>query len=82
MGTKKYNDKKNICCTLITKARESKHMSKAELSRKLELYGVYLSRYEIYRIEKSLILLKDFELIAIADILNIDLNSLKNLLDK
>jgi len=81
MKSKRYNDKKNITAKLIREARENMHMSRPDLSRKLELYGVYLHRNEIYKIENNLVLIKDFELATIAKILNIDLNKIKDLID-
>lgn len=80
MKTKKFNEKRNICGELIEKYREDAGMTKTDLSKKLELYGVYLHRNEIYRIENGFSLLKDFELAAIAEVLEIDLNSIKNLI--
>lgn len=80
MKTKKFNDKRNICGELINKYRKDAKMTKTDLSRKLELHGIYLHRNEISRIENGLTLLKDFELAAIADILEIDLNTIKNLI--
>lgn len=56
-------------------------MSKVALSKKLELYGVSISRNELLKIEKNELMVKDFELAAISEILNIDLNNLKNYLD-
>ena len=78
---KKYNNKKNIAGSLIKEAREKKEMTKTELSKKLELKGVCINRDELLLIEKNQLLLKDFELAAISEILDIDLNNLKNYLD-
>lgn len=77
---KKYNDKKNIAGILIKKAREEKEMTKAELSKRLELKGVNINSDELLLIEKNKLLVKDFEIAAIAEILNIDLNNIKNYL--
>ena len=54
-------------------------MSKKDLSKELELCGVYINRDELLLIEKNQLLVKDFELIAISKILDIDLNNLKKL---
>ena len=81
MKVKRYNDKKNVTAELIKDARENKNMSRVDLSKQLELHGVYLHRNEIYRIENNLMFIKDFELAAIAEVLNIDLNKLKDLID-
>lgn len=56
-------------------------MSKVALSKKLELYGVSINRNELLKIEKNELMVKDFELAAISEILNIDLNNLKDYLD-
>ncbi len=81
MKIKRFNDKRNIVAELITDAREKKNMSRVELSQKLELYGIYLHRNEIYRIENNLALVKDFELAALAKVLDLDLNKIKDLID-
>ena len=78
---KKYNNKKNIAGSLIKEAREKKEMTKTDLSKKLELKGVCINRDELLLIERNQLLLKDFELAAISEILDIDLNNLKNYLD-
>lgn len=76
---KRYNNKKNISGTLIKKAREDRGMSKVKLSQLLDTYGIYINTDELLRIEKNQVLVKDFELVAIASILDIDLNNLKKL---
>lgn len=78
---KQYNNKRNIAGALIREAREKKKMSTAELSRRLELYSVYINRDELLLIEKNQLLVKDFEIAAISAILDIDLNNLKNYLN-
>lgn len=78
---KRFNNKKNISGTLIKEAREEKKMSKVRLSQLLDTYGVYINTDELLRIEKNKVLVKDFELIAIAQILDIDLNNLKDYLE-
>lgn len=81
MKIKKYNDtSKNISGKIIKNAREKKNLSKTELSKQLELYGIYLHRNEIYRIENNLQLVKDFELVALAEVLDIDLNKFKKII--
>ena len=56
-------------------------MSKVRLSQLLDTYGIYINTDELLRIEKNQLLVKDFELIAIAQILDIDLNQLKKYLE-
>ena len=65
---KRYNNKKNISGTLIRNAREEKGMSKVRLSQLLDTYGIYINTDELLRIEKNQLLVKDFELVAIAQI--------------
>lgn len=79
---KKYNNiSKNISGKIIKENREKQKISRIQLSNKLELLGVYLDRNEIRLIENNELMIKDFELIALAKILNIDLNNFKNIFD-
>lgn len=77
---KRYNNKKNISGILIKKAREDRGMIKVKLSQLLDTYGIYINTDELLRIEKNQVLVKDFELVAIASILDIDLNNLKKII--
>lgn len=52
-------------------------MSREELAEKLQLMGINIDRNHIYRIEKEIVIVKDFELIAICRILNIDYKKLE-----
>ena len=78
---KQYNNKKNIAGQLIRKCLKESKMKKAELSRRLQLLGVNISSDELLLMEKGQLLVKDFEIVAIATVLNIDLNNLKNYLN-
>lgn len=78
---KKYNNQPNIIGNILSKARIKKGISKTDLCRKLELLGIEFDRNEIYRIENYKMSVKDFELIAFATVLDIDLNLLKKELD-
>lgn len=78
---KKYNEQKNIAGHFIKQAREGKKMTKTELSRKLQLFGVYISDDELRLIEKNNLLVKDFDVVAIAIILDMDLNLLKTYIE-
>lgn len=75
---KKYNNQPNMIGKTLSHARKEKGYSKTELCRKLELLGIEFDRNEIYRIENYKMSVKDFELIAFAIVLDIDLNTLKN----
>ena len=77
---KKYEDKSNIVADVIKKSREKMHLSKAEVSRRLQFYAVFLDSTEIKRIEDCKMIVKDFELIALCEVLNINYSQLKELL--
>lgn len=79
---RKFNENSNLCGKIIEDARLSKGLSREDLSNKLQLLGISVDRSFVYRIEKQTSILKDFELLAICDILEIDLNTLVSLLRK
>lgn len=74
---KRFNGKPNVVGRLIERTRKKKGITKAELCRKLELLGVEFDRNEIYRIENYRMIVKDFELIALMQVLNISFNDLE-----
>ena len=78
---KKYNNRQNIAGDFIKEALRKNKMKKIELSRRLQLIGVSISSDELLLMEKGKMLIKDFEIVAIAVVLNLDLNNLKNYLD-
>lgn len=71
-------DKKyNISGTNIKKAREDSGMTQLELAAAMEVdYNIKISRSNISEIEKDKRRVPDYELKAIAEILNIDIKSL------
>jgi len=78
---KKYNDEVNIVGKFLEKRRKEINLSKEEVSRQLQLHGVYLNRVELYRVENQKMILKVFVLIALAIVLKINLEDLKNLIE-
>ena len=76
---KKFNNCRNIVGELIEKHRIEKNISKTELSHKLELLGIELDRFELYKIETGKTSVKDFELIGLCIVLDIDFEELKNI---
>lgn len=72
---KKYNDKANIIGNLLIKHRKQMGLSKEEVFRRVQLYGVYIHRVELYRMEKGISVIKDFELVALCNVLNMDYNN-------
>lgn len=79
---KKFNDYRNIIGTLVKEHREQKNYTKTELSHKLELLGIELDRFELYKIETAKESVKDFELVALCMILDINMNELKKQFEK
>ena len=78
---KKFNNCRNVIGSTIKKYRELRHFTKAELSHKLELLGIELDRFELYKIESGKTSVKDFELIGLCIVLNIDFEELKKIVD-
>lgn len=79
---KKYDNKANVIGTLLTEHRNAKGFSKEEVCRRVQLYGVYIHRIELYRMEIGQSIVKDFELVALCNVLDIDYNSeVKKLLE-
>ena len=73
---RKFNNKSNISGNLIKQIREDKGISKEDLCKQLQLLGINIDRVHLYRIENGRVILKDFELIAICKILNINMDQL------
>lgn len=73
----KYKNKSNISGKIIHNSRINSNLSLEKLSTKLELLGVTLYPNDIYLIEKEQRILKDFELMAICEILKIDIKDVK-----
>lgn len=74
---KKFNNNRNVIGKIIKKYREQKNYTKTELSHKLELLGIELDRFELYKIETAKTSAKDFELIGLCIVLDIDFEELK-----
>ncbi len=79
---KKFNDNRNVIGHIIKKHREEKNLTKTDLSHKLELLGIELDRFELYKIETFKKSVKDFELIALCIILDIELEELKKQIEE
>ena len=71
MRSKKLNGKSNIVGTNIQKYRLQKGFSLRQFSDQIALLGVTLYHSDIYDIENHNRLVKDFELKAICNALNI-----------
>ena len=69
----KYKEKSNISGRLIHKARMLKNMSYEKLSDQLQLIDIVLYPNDLFLIENSKRILKDFELVAICKVLDINI---------
>lgn len=76
---RKYEGKSNVTGNFIAKALDNKNMSKEDLCRQLQLEGINIDRWHLYKIINGKVIVKDFELIIICKILKIDFNELKEL---
>lgn len=74
---RKYNGKSNISGKIIENYRNVNNMTREDLAKKLQLLGINIDRSGILRIENNKVILKDFELLAIIKILNINLEDLQ-----
>lgn len=74
----KYKNRSNISGKVIQSSRIQHNLSLEKLSNKLELIGVTLYLNDLYLIEKEQRIVKDFELMAISEILEIDMKKIKD----
>ena len=58
---KKFDGKSNAYGKLIEKCRKSKNLSRADVSRELDLIDIPINLDELYRIERQNMILKDYE---------------------
>ena len=72
---KKYKNRANIIGDLLLKHRKKKGLSKEEVCRRAQLYGIDIHRVELYRMEQGISIIKDFELVALCNVLEIDYNT-------
>ena len=79
---RKYEGKSNVSGEFIERILRKKNMTKEDLCRKLQLNGINIDRWHLYKIINGKVILKDFELIIILNILDVDFNNLKDLIKK
>lgn len=68
--------KLNLCGGSIRTARIAAHLTQKQLSEKLETMAIYVCRGSVSRIESGDRIVTDIELRAIAEILNVSIESL------
>lgn len=78
---KKYAEKSNVVGNLITEYRKRHNLSKTELCNMLQLHAIYLDITELKRIEDGEMIVKDFELIGLCKVLDINFEELKNTIE-
>ena len=66
----KYDNKSNVIGKEIEKLRKQNNLSRAALSNKLMILGIDINYDSIYKIENGRRIVKDFELSALAKVLN------------
>lgn len=69
MISRKYEDNSNVTGEVISRLRKEKRWSRAMLSNKLMILGIDINYDGIYKIENGRRIIKDFELAAIARVL-------------
>lgn len=78
---KKYAEKSNVVGNLIKEYRKKQNLSKTKLCNMLQLHAIYLDITELKRIEDGEMIVKDFELIGLCKVLEIDFEELKNTIE-
>lgn len=72
----KFNGNMNVIGRLLKEYRTKEKLSYEILSAKLELLGISIHKQSLYDIENNKRTVKDYELVGIAKVLNIDVNDL------
>lgn len=70
------NNVKNICGKKIREERQRQQLSQTELAASLKVYGVSLDQKAMSRIELQIRVVADFELMAFAKVLQVDMMDL------
>lgn len=66
-----FYGKKNICGARVKEARKRMKLSQSELAARLQVAGVIIERDSLSRIEIGTRFVSDFELVVLADLLNV-----------
>ena len=69
-----YNGKKNICGERIHEARRRQRLTQSDFAARLQVAGIIIERDSISRIEIGTRFVADYELKAIAKILNVSVD--------
>lgn len=69
-----FRGRRNICGDRIREARQRAWLSQSDLCRALQLAGVTVERDVISRIENGSRFVADFEVVAVAEILDVSVD--------
>lgn len=69
-----FYGKRNICGDRIREARLKQRLSQSDLCRRLQLAGIPMERDSVSRIENGGRYVADYEVVTIADILEVSVN--------
>lgn len=72
----KYNDRLNVSSKKIKELRIKNHLSLSELSTKLALMGIDISKPSLHKLETGKRILKDFELYALAQVFHVSMEDI------
>ena len=70
----KHADQCNICGIHVREARKKQKLSQDQLAARLQTEGLGVNQNSISRIETGKRIVTDFELAALAKVLNVDVN--------
>lgn len=76
-----YNGKKNLSGERVREARLKKYLSQNDLAAKLQVEGIVIERDSISRIEIGTRFIPDYELPALAKVLNVSVEWLLGMTD-
>ena len=68
-----YHGRKNLCGDRVREARQKRRMSQSDLAAQLQVAGIILERDSISRIESGTRFVADYELKALAAILQVNI---------
>lgn len=69
-----YNGKKNICGDRVHEARCKMRLTQADLAARLQVEGITLERDSVSRIEIGTRFVTDYEIRALAHVLNVSVD--------
>lgn len=72
----KYNDRLNVTGKKIKELRIKNNLSLSQLSTKLALMGIDISKPSLHKLETGKRILKDYEICGLSEVFNISLEEL------